>query len=240
MVMIFALYRNSQMPVSKGTSQEFCRVARRTGRKRVSRRTFKLDGDTMTSNPSSMDLKNSILLRDYMLKIKGTDKLPQNDLQPVLMGLFGEVGSIMATVKKNCREKTAYAGYQQAVREEFGDTLWYFTILCRRLGIGIDTILSEVANQKGYSKLIAASDLLDGPVSHISSVNSLCTLNKTLLNLGEATAAMLGIKGLDEQTHDLLRTFSDCYLQALQAAEVRFSEIVHMNIKKTRERFSRS
>ena len=95
-----------------------------------------------------MDLKNSILLRDYMLKIKGTDKLPQNDLQPVLMGLFGEVGSIMATVKKNCREKTAYAGYQQAVREEFGDTLWYFTILCRRLGIGIDTILSEVANQK--------------------------------------------------------------------------------------------
>ena len=178
-----------------------------------------------------------MLLRDYMLKIKSTDKLPQNDLQPVLMGLFGEVGSIMATVKKNCREKTAYAGYQQAVKEEFGDTLWYFTTLCRRLEIGVDTIFSEVANQDGYSKRIAASDLLDGPVSHISSVNSLPTLNKTLLNLGEATAAMLGIKDLDEQTHDLLRTFSDCYIQALQAAEVRFSEIVHMNIKKTRERF---
>ena len=181
--------------------------------------------------------RSTILLRDYMREIKSTDKLPQDNLLPVLMGLYGEVGSIMATAKKHHREKEAYAGYQQAVEEEFGDTLWYFTALCRRLGIGVDTILSKVVNQDGYRKSIATSDLLDGPISHISSVSELPDLDKTLLNLGEATAALLGIKNLDEQSHDLLQTFSDRYLQALQASNVNFSKIVHKNIEKTCGRF---
>ena len=197
----------------------------------------------MTSELAPKDQQNkaasegTILLRDYMREIKPTDKLPQDNLEPVLMGLFGEVGSIMATAKKYHREKAAYAGYRQAVEEEFGDELWYFTTLCRRLGIGVDTILSEAANQDGYIKSIAASDLLDGPVSHISSVNAPSDLDKTLLNLGEATAALLGIKSLDERTHDLLYTFSDRYLQALQAARVNFSKVARMNIEKTRGRF---
>ena len=178
-----------------------------------------------------------MLLCNYMQEIELTDKLPQDNLHPVLMGLFGEVGSIMATAKKYLREKTAYAGYQQAVEEEFGDTLWYFTALCRRLGIGVDTILSEAANQDGYSRRIAASDLVDGPVAHILSVDALPTLDETLLNLGEATAALLSIKSWNEQTHNLLRTFSDRYLQALQATNVSFSKIVHMNVEKARGRF---
>ena len=180
--------------------------------------------------------KGLLLLRNYMRETEPTDTLPQDNLHPVLMGLFGEVGSIMATSKKQLREKTAYAGYRQAVEEEFGDTLWYFTALCRRLGIGVDTFLSKAANQDGYSKRIAASDLLDSPVSYMS-VSALPPLDEVLLNLGEATAALLGIKSLDGQTPDLLRTFSDCYLQAFQAANVNFSKIAHMNIEKTRGRF---
>ena len=197
----------------------------------------------MTIEPSTKGQLNKLtsegtmLLRDYMREIEPTDKLSQDNLHPVLMGLFGEVGGIMATVKKHIREDVAYAGYQQVVEEEFGDVLWYFNALCRRLHVGVDTIFSEAANQDGYSKIIAASDLPDGPVSHISSVNELPTLDKTLLCLGEATAALLSIKSLDERTHNLLRMFSDCYLQALQAAHVNFSKITHMNIKKTRGRF---
>ena len=166
----------------------------------------------MDSNPASMKRqdratsKGSMLICDYMQQIEPTDRLPEDNLQPVLMGLFGEVGSIMATAKKYHREKTVYAGYQQAVEEEFGDALWYFTTLCRRLGIGVDTILSEAADQDGYSKAIAASDFPGSPVSRISSVNATSDLDKTLLNLGEATAALLGIQRLDKQTHDLLCT----------------------------------
>jgi len=67
----------------------------------------------MTKKPSSRDKgvlkdsKRSILLREYIQEIEPTDELPQDDLQPVLMGLFGEVGSIMAIAKKLRREKEA-------------------------------------------------------------------------------------------------------------------------------------
>ena len=197
----------------------------------------------MTIEPDAKKQRNkatsegTILLSRYMREIEPTDKLPQDNISPVLMGLFGEIGGIMATVKKHIREDAAYAGYQQAVEEEFGDVLWYFTALCRRLGVGIDAIFSAAAKQGGYSKHIAASDLLDGPVSHISSFNELPTLDKTLLSLGEETAALLSISHLDEPTHNLLLTFADRYLQALQVARVTFSKIVHMNIEKTRGRF---
>lgn len=186
---------------------------------------------------SKLSPEGTMLLRDYMREIEPTDKLPQDNLNPVLMGLFGEVGSIMATTKKYTREDEAYAGYQQAVEEEFGDALWYFTTLCRRRGVGVDSIFSNVSNQDKYSKCIAASDLPDGPVSHISSVSQLPTLDETLLNLGEAMTALLGINDLNEKTHDLLSTFSDHYLQALQAARVSFSKIARLNIEKTRGRF---
>ena len=73
----------------------------------------------------------SVLLTEYMRQVEPTDKLPPNDLQPILLGLFGEVGSITATAKKLHREKNAYAGYRQAVTEEFGDALWRFAALCR-------------------------------------------------------------------------------------------------------------
>ena len=186
------------------------------------------------NKPSS---NGAILLRDYMQKIEPTDKLPQDKLYPVLMGLFGEVGSLITTAKKQIREDAIYTGYQQAVEEEFGDTLWYFAALCRRLNIGVDTILTEVTNQNRYNKRIAVSDLLDGPISHVLSANELPDLHQTLLNLGEAVAALLGIKEMDKQTHELLHRFSESYLQALQASKVSFSKVTRMNIEKTRGRF---
>jgi NTP pyrophosphatase (non-canonical NTP hydrolase) len=90
--------------------------------------------------------QRSVLLTDYMSQIEPTDKLPPDDLQPILLGLFGEVGSIMATAKKFRREGEAYAGYRWAVEEEFGDALWYFTALCRRLGIRVDEILAPTTS----------------------------------------------------------------------------------------------
>ena len=179
----------------------------------------------------------SVLLREYMEAIAPTDQLPQDELRPVLMGLFGEVGSIMATAKKLHREKEAYAGYQNAVEEEFGDALWYFAALCKRLGLGIDDILLDATGSKGYSRTIAASDRGDGLVSHISSVDALPSLDETLLKLGEAAAALLAINGPDEETQKLLRAFANEYLRALQSACTPFSQIVQKNIDKTRGRF---
>ena len=82
-----------------------------------------------------------------------------------------------------------------------------------------------------------AFDIPEGTVSHISSFDKLSNHSETLLNLGEATAALLRVEELSEQTQKRLLSFSDNYLQALQAAKVNFAKIVRMNIRKARGRF---
>ncbi|MYB88478.1 MAG: pyrophosphatase [Proteobacteria bacterium] len=141
----------------------------------------------------------------------------------------------MATAKKHVRENEAYSGYQQAVEEEFGDTLWYFTALCRRLGTGVDTVVSEAVHQDVHEKYIAA---IDSPaISYLSPVYESLTLDETLLNLGKASAALFGIENLNEQTRGLLCAFSAWYLRALRAMNLGFVKIVRMNIEKTHGRF---
>ena len=61
------------------------------------------------------------LLRDYAQDVVRTDKLALDDLRPIHQGLFSEVGSVMAIVKKSYRERD-YADYQRAAMdEELGD-----------------------------------------------------------------------------------------------------------------------
>jgi hypothetical protein len=179
----------------------------------------------------------SVLLSDYLSQVEPTDTLPLDDLQPVLLGLFGEVGSIMATAKKFHREREAYAGYRHAVEEEFGDALWYFTALCRRLKIRVDEILAGAATGEKYSTSVAANDLLDSPISHVATPLMVPELDSALLQLGEAAAGLFVLRTSEENPQPRLAAFADWYLRALKAARVTFAEVVRKNIAKTRGRF---
>ena len=186
---------------------------------------------------NDLDSEGSILLQQYMREVEPTDKLPKDKLQPVLMGLFGEVGSIVTTAKKHMREDKAYVGYQEAVEEEFGDVLWYFTSLCRRLGVGVDGIFSSVIASGNFDKKLAACDLKDSPVSEVFSHKSLPSLDQAVTNLGKAISSLLEIKELNPQVQELLVGFAHSYLQALQLSKVSFARIACKNIEKTRGRF---
>lgn len=179
----------------------------------------------------------SILLADYMRQIEPTDRLPADDLQPILLGLFGEVGSIMATAKKLHREKEVYSGYRYAVEEEFGDALWYFTSLCRRLNTRMDEVLSQAATGEDYSIQVAANDLVGGPISRIATPLITTELDPALLILGEATSKLFSVRESRNDPKPHLIEFAKAYLQALKAARVAFAEVVRKNIAKTRGRF---
>lgn len=181
-------------------------------------------------------LSSSILLQEYIRDIAPTDMLPP-DLGPVMMGLFGEVGSLMTTAKKHIRDKDAFVGYQKAVYEEFGDTLWYFSALCRRLKIGVDELLSKAANGHGYGQIIAASDLPEGPIAHIAAPRATPPLSEALLQLGVAASALLILRSDTKSAHALMIEFASSYLQAVQASGVTFSRVVHGNLAKARDRF---
>lgn len=184
-----------------------------------------------------MSLHRSILLTDYMSQVAPTDQLPADELQPILLGLFGEVGSIMATAKKFHREKEVYTGYRHAVEEEFGDALWYFAALCRRLKVPMDEILAEAASGTGYASSIAANDLVGSPISHIATPLAAPELDPALLQLGEAVAALFAICGSQTDLRKGLTAFADRYLTALKAARVTFAEVVRKNLVKTVGRF---
>ena len=180
---------------------------------------------------------HSILLCDYKQRTKPTDRLSKDDLSTILLGLFGEVGSVMATAKKHRREKEAYVGYSNALVEELGDTLWYLNALCGRLDYDIEEVFSNVISGENYGKILAASDLPYGPLSHIATAGKNPPIEELLLKLGEAVASLFTVKMGDKKTPDLLHVFANLYLRVVQAAEVTFAEIVHSNIKKVCGRF---
>lgn len=190
------------------------------------------EDDTMTESQH-----RSILLADYMSQAGPTDRLPAADLQPILLGLFGEVGSIMAAAKKLHREREMYVGYRRAVEEEFGDALWYFSALCRRLSMRLDDILSDASSGEGYSIRVAANDLITGPISQIATPDVVSDLDPALLILGEATTRLFGLRESSDDARPQLVSFAKAYLEALRAAGVTFAEVVRKNIAKTKGRF---
>ncbi len=179
----------------------------------------------------------SILLAEYMTRVEPTDRLSNNEIQPILLGLFGEVGSIMATAKKFHREGEAYAGYRHAVEEEFGDALWYFTALCRRLRVRMDDILAEAASGEGYETLIAANDVVGSPISRIATPVAVPELDPALLRLGESATALFVLQNSTDIDRSRLIGFARSYIEALKAARVAFAEVVRKNIIKTTGRF---
>ena len=58
-----------------------------------------------------------------------------------LLGLAGEVGSLIAEFKKKRRpDGVAYTGFEDVVVTELGDILWYLAALARRVGVPLSTV----------------------------------------------------------------------------------------------------
>ena len=64
--------------------------------------------------------------QDFTTRTDRNDKPGADGLGFVLLGLFGEVGSLLSALKKKQRDKEAFGAYHDEVIEELGDALWYF------------------------------------------------------------------------------------------------------------------
>lgn len=177
-----------------------------------------------------------MFIADYEVLIRETDRFRPEELSPILLGLFGEVGGVMAAAKKFKREGAAFVGYRRAVEEEFGDALWYFAALCRRLSVPLYEVLAA-ASTEGYMCGLAAAADPPGAVSRVSSPQLTGTFDDVLLSLGGKAADLLAVtKDTPNATHSLI-AFADAYLRALNAAGISFAEVVSANARKVRGRF---
>jgi NTP pyrophosphatase (non-canonical NTP hydrolase) len=178
-----------------------------------------------------------VLLSEYEKAIAPTDRFEDFEVTPILLGLFGEVGSVMSTSKKLHREKTAFTGFQRDVEEELGDTLWYVAALCRRLEVKLSDMFAHILDGNDYEVSIAANADPAHPVTQVMTAKEIAPLDSVLLQLGEQAAKLLNLDVTADKAKDQVLGFVRTYIEAVQAAHVSFSSVLTSNMAKACGRF---
>ncbi|MDQ3569244.1 MAG: nucleoside triphosphate pyrophosphohydrolase family protein [Actinomycetota bacterium] len=102
-------------------------------------------------------------LSDYQRQAQGTDRVPvtgDDDRDRVarlvpLLGLAGEVGTLLAGYKKYLRDGDAYELFVDNVGEEVGDLLWYLANVAEKWGLSLDDLAAD--------NLVKTTDRWRGP-----------------------------------------------------------------------------
>jgi NTP pyrophosphatase (non-canonical NTP hydrolase) len=82
-------------------------------------------------------------LRDYQRDAQATDQVPAGDPNAVivpLLGMAGEVGSLLEEYKKYLRDKDAHVLFPNQVAEELGDILWYLANTATKFDLDLAAI----------------------------------------------------------------------------------------------------
>jgi NTP pyrophosphatase (non-canonical NTP hydrolase) len=89
----------------------------------------------------------NLALDEYQRIANRTDQNKQSGLDGLsflLLGLFGEVGTLLSALKKKQRDRESYIGYSEAVYEEFGDVLWYFSNIATRASLRLSILAQRM------------------------------------------------------------------------------------------------
>src|SRR5260370_42290284 len=94
--------------------------------------------------PEDVKDPSCVPMNSYQRVTRQTDRMGDGGLDLPVLGLFGEVGSLLSALKKKRREKAAYADYDATILEELGDVLWYFTNIASRAGLDLSVLAQRV------------------------------------------------------------------------------------------------
>jgi NTP pyrophosphatase (non-canonical NTP hydrolase) len=80
--------------------------------------------------------------REYQLRAQLTDQLPSDVVIP-LLGLSGEVGSLLSEYKKFLRDGPAHELFPEKIAEELGDVLWYLANAATKFELNLDNVATS-------------------------------------------------------------------------------------------------
>ncbi|MDB0527792.1 pyrophosphatase [Ralstonia solanacearum] len=173
-----------------------------------------------------------MILEEYSNRIRPLDRLAET--RDVRLGLFGEVGSVLATAKKKSRDGMSY-DYMSAVTEELGDTAWYLFRLMDRLGFSIANLIDEHFSE-ATDFVYTATDISSGPVSRTPLLGDV-NFNAAVCALADAAANLLKERSDREQMKSELQQFFVSYVRLVKEIGIDFSSILKANLEKTEGRF---
>ena len=181
----------------------------------------------------------SLTLGDYTAQALSTDQRSEGgSLTFLLLGLFGEIGSLLSEVKKKQRDRASYLGYADAVVEELGDVLWYLTSVAAHGGLTLRTIFSE--DPSAPADALEFASLQKAAVARRDAPSA--AFEQTLLALAGEVGLLLADHQSDrltrsEQLKARLCAITRILVQAANEAGVTLEDAASKNLVKTLDRW---
>lgn len=83
------------------------------------------------------------------LAVKTDRTVDKQDVHFLMLGLFGEVGSVLSAVKKLGRDQIVSENHRRTIVEEIGDSIWYLAAIAGREKLTFDDLAKAVAKKRG-------------------------------------------------------------------------------------------
>jgi NTP pyrophosphatase (non-canonical NTP hydrolase) len=193
-----------------------------------------------------------VSLNEYQAIARRTDQNKERGLDGLafpLLGLFGEVGTLLSALKKKQRDRESYIGYQHAVMEEFGDVLWYFSNIASRASLDLSVLAQRVFRdlhdwdqvQTGAFETFGDIQTRRGigsPVSPAFEAAIIALAGKVGLLLNDFHLNRIA-NNRDVLSAHLVEIFR-ALLQASEAADIDLELAAQLNIKKIHSRWPES
>lgn len=192
----------------------------------------------------------SLTIDQYQSLARETDhtaKNGSNGLEFPLLGLFGEVGSLMSELKKKQRDADSYLGYEPSVVEELGDVLWYFANSASRSDIRLSDLAASLmttdeadsAPDKNVDLTFAALQPTLTRSGPKQPQDFELTLMKLAGEVGKFTAEF-SANSLEKGASaisDHLRSIFRALIDAATEADVSLADAAKQNLQKTFDRW---
>ena len=190
-------------------------------------------------------------LAHYELAAQRTDQNRKHvglgDLAFPLLGLFGEVGTLLSALKKKQRDRESFVGYEQTVIEEFGDILWYLSNISSRLGTKLSALAQAAKrsrqdwHQTTKRPFETFEDLQSNKNPHGSATSS--EFETALIALAAKVGAMLGdfqqkqVANSRDLLTDRLPEIFCALIEAANVADLDLAEAAAFNLRKINSRW---
>src|SRR6266436_2917660 len=228
------------------TSKTSLRIATRPPKARQPDQT----GETMQMHTATA--KEVVLdLDQYQTQAALTDRNPKQGTAGIhfaLLGLFGEVGSVLSELKKKQRDQDSYFSYRTSVTEEFGDVLWYFANVASRTNLQLGTIgrrafraLADwdqpVPNGSVTFEELQAGIELSGPLVNEAAETGLIGLAGKMGRLLDDVASGRIDGNRDALSAHLVEVFR-ALIRAANDSRISLSDCAQKNLEKTAGRWA--
>lgn len=185
-----------------------------------------LQGGARDESPLTLAEYQRFAVKTYRGRATGKEKL-----EFLLLGLFGEVGSLLSELKKKQRDQSSYVAYNSSSIEETGDVLWYLANVVDHCGSSLSALAGYPAVGGADCSLLdlqPQASLFHVPASPVRVQASLLELAGTVGTLISRYESIADKEAM--ATH--LGTILSQLVSASTDAQISLAEAAHANLDK--------